>query len=59
MKKVLIFSLMLIIGARSYAQSLEDIGKMFNSKQLAPAKLAIDIFFADANNANSADGLFY
>lgn len=59
MKKVLIFSLMLIIGARSYAQSLEDIGKMFNSKQLAPAKIAIDKFFADAKNANSADGLYY
>lgn len=50
---------MLIIGARSYAQSLEDIGKMFNSKQLAPAKIAIDKFFADAKNANSADGLYY
>jgi hypothetical protein len=59
MKKVLIFSLMLIIGARSYAQSLEDIGKMFNSKQLAPAKVAIDKFFSDAKNANSADGLYY
>jgi hypothetical protein len=59
MKKVLIFSLMFSLGGSSYAQSLEDISKMFNSKQLAPAKIAIDKFFSDAKNANSADGLYY
>jgi hypothetical protein len=59
MKKVLIFSLMLTIGATSYAQSLDDIGKMFNSKQLVPAKAGIDKFFSDTKNANSSDGLYY
>jgi hypothetical protein len=59
MKKVLIFSLMLVIGARSFAQSLEDIKKMFNSKQLAPAKIAIDKYFSDAKNANNDEGLYY
>ncbi len=59
MKKVFIFSLMLYVGASSYAQSLEDIGKLFNSKQLVPAKTAIDKFFTDTKNANSADGLYY
>jgi hypothetical protein len=59
MKKVLIFSLMLAIGATSYAQSLDDIGKMFNDKQLAPAKIAIDKFFADSKNANDPTGLYY
>jgi hypothetical protein len=59
MKKVLIFSLMLTIGASSYAQSLEDISKMFNSKQLTPAKIAIDKYFADTKNANNAEGLWY
>lgn len=59
MKKVLIFSLMLVIGASSFAQSLDDIGKMFNDKQLAPAKIAIDKFFADSKNANDPTGLYY
>jgi hypothetical protein len=59
MKKVLIFSMMLAIGARSYAQSLDDIGKLFNSKQLQPAKAAIDKYFSDPKNANSSDGLYY
>jgi hypothetical protein len=59
MKKVLFFSLMLSIGATSFAQSLEDIGKMFNNKQLAPAKLAIDKFFANPKNANDPTGLYY
>ena len=53
MKKILIFSLMLVVGAKSFAQSLEDIKKMFNSKQLSPAKVAIDKYFSDAKNANN------
>lgn len=59
MKKVLIFSLMLVIGAKSFAQSLDDIKKMFNSKQLAPAKIAIDKYFSDPKNANNDEGLYY
>lgn len=50
---------MLVIGASSFAQSLDDIGKMFNDKQLAPAKIAIDKFFADSKNANDPTGLYY
>jgi tetratricopeptide (TPR) repeat protein len=59
MKKVLIFSVLFSLGSTLFAQSLDDIGKMFNNKQLAPAKVAIDKFFADPKNANSADGLYY
>jgi hypothetical protein len=59
MKKFLFFSLMLTIGASAYAQSLDDISKMFNSKQLVPAKVAIDKYFADTKNANNSDGLYY
>jgi hypothetical protein len=59
MKKILIFSLIIALGARSYAQSLDDIGKMFNNKQLVPAKAAIDKFFSDPKNANDATGLYY
>jgi hypothetical protein len=59
MKKVLIFSLLLAIGATSFAQSLDDIGKMFNNKQLPESKTAIDKFFADAKNVNDPVGLYY
>jgi hypothetical protein len=59
MKKVLIFSVLFSLGSTVFAQSLDDIGKMFNNKQLAPAKVAIDKFFADTKNANSSDGLYY
>ncbi len=59
MKKILIFSLMLFIGATSFAQSLDDIGKMFNNKQLVESKTAIDKFFADKKNANDPTGLYY
>lgn len=50
---------MLAVGATSFAQSLDDIGKMFNDKQLAPAKIAIDKFLADSKNANDPTGLYY
>jgi hypothetical protein len=59
MKKVLIFSLSLFFGATTFAQSLEDIGKMYNTKKYAAAKVAIDKFIADPKNASSTEGLYY
>jgi hypothetical protein len=59
MKKVLIFSLMLVLGIKSFSQSTDEIGKLFNAKKFAEAKVAIDKYFTDPKNANNSEGLYY
>lgn len=59
MKKLCFFATILFAFASTYAQSLEDIGKLTDKQQYASAKVAIDKYLADPKNASSTDGWYY
>jgi hypothetical protein len=58
-KKIFIFSLCLALGSSSFAQSLDDIGKLMDKAQFAAAKTAIDKYLGDAKNASNSDAWYY
>ena len=59
MKKLCFFSFVLFTAASSYAQSLEDIGKVMDKQQYAAAKVAIEKYITDPKNAVSAEAWYY
>ena len=59
MKKLCFFLFILFAAASTYAQSLEDIGKIMDKHQYASAKVAIDKYLADQKNAASAEAWYY
>jgi hypothetical protein len=59
MKKVLIFSLSVFVGFTAFAQSIDDIGKLFNAKKYTEAKTAVDKFVADPKNSSNSEGYYY
>ncbi len=59
MKKLLFFFALVALTNISIAQSLDDIGKLIDSKKFAEAKAGIDKYVAAEKNANNADGFYY
>ena len=59
MKKLFFFSLMLSGTVVSFAQSLEDIGKMMEKNQYATAKTGIDKYISDPKNATNGESWYY
>ena len=59
MKKLFLFTLMVSGACISFAQSLEDIGKLMEKSQYATAKTGIDKYIADPKNASSAEAWYY
>ena len=59
MKKLCFFSFVLFAAASSYAQSLEDIGKVMDKQQYAAAKVSIEKYISDPKNAASAEAWYY
>ena len=59
MKKYCLLLTLLITGASSFAQSLDDITKLMNAGQAKKSKEAIDKFLSDPKNATKADAYFY
>ncbi len=59
MKKLFFFSLMLSGSVVSFAQSLDDIGKMMEKNQYATAKTGIDKFISEPKNATNAESWYY
>ena len=59
MKKLFFFSLMVSGAVVSFAQSLEDIGKLMEKSQFMAAKTGIDKYIADPKNATSPEAWYY
>ncbi|MCY7292697.1 MAG: hypothetical protein LH615_11020, partial [Ferruginibacter sp.] len=59
MKKLFFFSLMVSGAVVSFAQSLEDIGKLMEKNQYAAAKTGIDKYITDPKNATSGEAWYY
>ncbi len=59
MKKVLFLISLVALTNFSIAQSLDDIGKLIDSKKFAEAKAGIDKYVATEKNANNSDGFYY
>ena len=59
MKKLFFFYLMVTGAFVSFAQSLEDIGKLMEKNQYATAKTGIDKYIADPKNATSGEAWYY
>lgn len=59
MKKLFFFTFMVSGAFVSFAQSLEDIGKMMEKSQFATAKTGIEKYIADPKNATNAEAWYY
>ncbi len=59
MKKLFLFTLMVSGACISFAQSLEDIGKLMEKNQFATAKTGIDKYITDPKNATSGEAWYY
>lgn len=59
MKKLFFLSLMLLGTVISFAQSLEDIGKLMEKNQYASAKTGIDKYISEPKNATSGESWYY
>jgi len=59
MKKLFFFSLMVSGAVVSFAQSLDDIGKLMEKNQYAAAKTGIDKYIADPKNATNGEAWYY
>lgn len=58
MKKISILLTLAFLSFISYAQELDDIRDMLNSKDYVKAKAAIDKYLADGKNANKAEAWY-
>jgi len=59
MKKLFLFTFLLMGAGKLFAQSLEDITKLMDAKQNAGAKVAIDKFLSDPKNGANAYAWYY